>query len=374
MICLRWTDGFRTVSFADSLIGKRLSGEAGKVQPHYRPQLRAAPSTWYQAIQGAHMLSLSGHLAIAARFAVIAFAACVIATPATAQFGGLKKKIKATAKQETAAPPANEGGMVVLTPDVVNQLLAGLEASQAERDAATKADTPYGRYKKGQAAYDVAKPKCDAAQPAFYQRAARSQKLIDKYDALNAKMIAAQSKGDMKRQAIYQDSAMALIDPSCVVKKPDEPKDYYQAEREAEGRAHAKETEASGFSGNEMAMLKERAIAILTNGTPPGGASAGEKSAVAAKSAQLKPLLGIREAPVQAAKPVPKQPADVPSSPAMPPGAANMSDCMMKNIEKHEAKIEALGKRAEAAQEAGNQQKLMAIADTINRLQMDGCR
>jgi hypothetical protein len=321
------------------------------------------------------MLSSSGRRAILARLVVVAVAVCAIASPAWAQFGGLKKKIKATAKQETAAPSSNDGGMVVLTPEVVGRLLTGLEAGQAERQAAMKADTPYGRYKKGQAAYEVAKPKCDAAQPAFYQRAARSQKLIDKYDALNEKMIAAQSKGDMKRQAIYQDSAMALIDPSCVVKKPDEPKDYYQAERDAEGRAQAEEIEASGFSGNEMAMLKERAIAILTNGTPPGGASAGEKSAVAAKSAQLKPLLDIREAPpVQAAKPVPKQPAAVPSSPAMPPGAANMSDCMMKNIEKHEAKIEALGRRAEAAQEAGDQQKLMAIADTINRLQMGGCR
>jgi hypothetical protein len=58
----------------------------------------------------------------------------------------------------------------------------------------------------------------------------------------------------------------------------------------------------------------------------------------------------------------------------MPAGAANMSECMMKNMEKHEAKIEALGKRAEAAQEAGNQQLLMAIADTLNRLQMGGCR
>jgi hypothetical protein len=99
---------------------------------------------------------------------------------------------------------------------------------------------------------------------------------------------------------------------------------------------------------------------------------------VAASSAQLKPLLGIREAPpVQAVKPAPKPApaaAAVPSSPAIPAGAANMSECMMKNMEKHEAKIEALGERAEAAENAGNQQKLMAIADTINRLQMAGCR
>ena len=51
-----------------------------------------------------------------------------------------------------------------------------------------------------------------------------------------------------------------------------------------------------------------------------------------------------------------------------------MSECMMKNTEKHQPEIEALAKRAEAAQSAGNQQKLMAIADTLQRLQMGGCR
>ena len=326
------------------------------------------------------MLSSSGRLAIGARFAVIALVACAMATQATAQFGGLRKKIKSPVKQETASAPNNDGGMVVLTGDVVNQLLTGLEAGQAEREAATKEDTPYGRYKRDQAAYEVAKPKCEAAQPGFYQRGAADNKMLDKYSALTEKMVAAQGKGDMKRMAIYQDSAMAMIDPSCVVKQPEQPKDYYETERAVEARAEAKEIEASGFSQGEMAMLKERAIAILTNATPPGGASASEKSAVAAKSAQLKPLLGIREAPpVHAAKPAPAPaPAPTPAanqpSPEMSARAASMSECMMKNTEKHQPEIEALAKRAEAAQSAGNQQKLMAIADTLQRLQMGGCR
>jgi hypothetical protein len=326
------------------------------------------------------MLSSSGRLAIGARFAVIALLACAMATPATAQFGGLRKKIKSPVKQETASAPNNDGGMVVLTSDVVNRLLTGLEAGQVEREAATKEDTPYGRYKRGQAAYEVAKPKCEAAQPGFYQRGAADSKMLDKYSALTEKMVAAQGKGDMKRMAIYQDSAMAMIDPSCVVKQPEQPKDYYETERTVEARAEAKEIEASRFSQGEMAMLKERAIAILTDATPPGGASASEKSAVAAKSAQLKPLLGIREAPpVHAAKPAPT-PAPTPApaanqpSPEMSARAASMSECMMKNMEKHQPEIEALAKRAEAAQSAGNQQKLMAIADTLQRLQMGGCR
>ena len=326
------------------------------------------------------MLSSSGRLAMSARSAVIAVASLAIATPATAQFGGLRKKIKPPVKQETATAPANDGGMVVLTGEVVDQLLTGLKAGQAERETATNEDTPYGRYKRGQVAYEQAKPKCEASQPAFYQRAAANNKMLDKYNALTEKMVAAQGKGDMKRMAIYQDSAMAMMDPSCVVKQPEQPKDYYETERAVEARAEAKEIEASGFSQGEMAMLKERAIAILTNATPPGGASASEKSAVAAKSAQLKPLLGIREAPpVQAAKAAPA-PAPAPTtaaaqpSPEMSARAASMNDCMMKNLEKHQAEIEALGKRAQAAQQAGNQQKLMAIADTLQRLQMGGCR
>ena len=326
------------------------------------------------------MLSSSGRLAMSARFAVLALAACAIATPATAQFGGLRKKIKAPAKQEAAASPANDGGMVVLTGDVVDQLLTGLRAGQAEREAAVKEDTPYGRFKRGQSAYEQAKPKCEAAQPGFYQRGATDSKMLDKYSALTEKMVAAQGKGDMKRMAIYQDSAMAMIDPSCVVKQPDQPKDYYETARAVEARAEAKESEASGFSRGEMAMLKERAIAILSNSTPPGGASASEKSAVAARSAELKPLLGMREpAPVQAAKPAPEPapgptPAAAQPSPEMSARAASMNDCMMKNLQKHQSEIEALGKRAEAAQQAGDQQKLMALADTLQQLQMGGCR
>ncbi len=51
-----------------------------------------------------------------------------------------------------------------------------------------------------------------------------------------------------------------------------------------------------------------------------------------------------------------------------------MNDCMMKNIQTHQAEIEALAKRAEAAQADGNTEKLMAIADTLQRIQMAGCQ
>jgi hypothetical protein len=329
-----------------------------------------------------------------ARLAVITLAALAIATPASAQFGGLKKRIKAKAGQEAVskataevAPPAegagpgDRGGMIVLTKEVVAQLVTGLKAGQAERQAAAKEDTPFGRYTKAKAAYDVAQPKCEAAQPVFYQRAANNDKLLKKYNAYNDKMMAAQEKGDAKLVVAYQDSALALQDPSCIVKEPEHIEGHYQAQRALDVRAEKKEAQASGFSRNDLAAVKERAIAILEGGTPPGGASPMEKSAVSARKAELKPLLGVKDQPVAQAAPKPAPapaPTPAPTAPAMDPrmaaAASSMNACMVKNIQNNEAKLEALGNRLEAAESAGNNPKMMAIADTIQRIQMAGCR
>jgi hypothetical protein len=51
----------------------------------------------------------------------------------------------------------------------------------------------------------------------------------------------------------------------------------------------------------------------------------------------------------------------------------DMSRCMAANAQKHEEEIKALGERAQAAQQAGDIQTTMAIADSINQLQMAGC-
>ncbi len=133
-----------------------------------------------------------------ARLAVITLAALAIATPAAAQFGGLKKKVKAKAGQEAVskaadevgvpptegAGPADRGGMIVLTKEVVDQLLAGLKAGQAEREAAAKEETPFGRYQKAKAAYAVAGPKCEKAQQTFYMRAESNKKLLQQMDRI----------------------------------------------------------------------------------------------------------------------------------------------------------------------------------------------
>jgi hypothetical protein len=323
-------------------------------------------------------------VAAIARAASVVAVALGIATPAAAQFGGLKKKLKAATAPEAAkvdapaAPAGGDGGMVVLTADVVDQLLAGLKAGEADRQAASKEDTPYGRYMRARAEYATAKPKCEQAQQTFPNRMAADQKLMDKYQRLVDKMVDAQGKGDQRTAAIYTDSAMAMQDPSCVVAQPRQPDDYYEAQRTIDSRAERTAVKASGFSPSEFAQVRERAEAILRGGTPPGDASASEKSAIAARAGELKPLLGIHVAPAaRATNAAPAAaPAPAPAQPAaasMPPGASATSACMAQNSQKREKELRALGERAQAAHTAGNMELMMAIADTLQQIQMAGC-
>ena len=46
---------------------------------------------------------------------------------------------------------------------------------------------------------------------------------------------------------------------------------------------------------------------------------------------------------------------------------------MAQNVQKHEKEIEALGNRGRGGAEGGDKATMMAIADSINRLQMAGC-
>ena len=204
---------------------------------------------------------------------------------------------------------------------------------------------------------------------------AKSQKLLDK-------MIDAQSRQDTAAARVISDSTLALVDPSCVVKQPERPSDYYDAERAINERAEQATLKAADFSsGRELGYASDRAIAILTDQAPD--ASASEKSAVSAKDAELKSLLGIRSA--QEAR-VSKQgkasasrdtvtpaPAPAPAAPTVPSGAVAVNQCMMKNVEAHQAEIEALGNRGDAARKAGNNALMMAIADSIQRIQYAGC-
>jgi hypothetical protein len=223
----------------------------------------------------------------------------------------------------------------------------------------------------------VAETKCGAAQATWIQRAAADEKLVNRYTAAMDKAMAAQQKGDMAGYEAGSYAALAIVDPSCAVKDPQAPDGYNDMQRAVEERANQAKVRATGLTDRELGLTSDRVIAILTGSDVPGGASASEKSAVSAKDPELKSMYGIRDAQAErVAKPAPA--ADSTPAPAQvqvqaPTAAPAVNECMMNNIQKHEKEIQALGDRGSAAQAAGNNALMMAIADTIMRIQMAGC-
>jgi hypothetical protein len=334
-------------------------------------------------------------LATLARAAALVAIALGVASPAAAQFGGLKKKLKQAAGQEGAnkaaeetgaapeaaqaagAPAGAAGGQVVLTEDVVNKMIAGFKAAEAERAAAEKEDTPYSRYQKAKADYADAKQKCQAAQTDWPRRAMADQKLADRYSAAADKMM--KHMNDPKLYQIYGDSALAIMSPSCVVKEPTKPDDYYDHQREVDSRAEKAEMKGSGMSRSELAMAKERTDAILRKAAGPD-ISASEKNAVEKRADELKRYMGYdlpaptrAQKPAPAAAPAPAPAATTPATPTVSPGQQAMAECMGKNSQKHEKEIQELGARGEEAQKRNDTATMMAIADSINQITMAGC-
>ena len=107
------------------------------------------------------------------------------------------------------------------------------------------------------------------------------------------------------------------------MKEPEQPKGYYEAQRELDRRAEKKEIETSGFSRNDLGVVKERATAILEGVTPPGGASATEKSAVSAKSAELSRCSGSETKPAPGSE---AAAARLPLPHLLPPAARSPGD------------------------------------------------
>jgi hypothetical protein len=339
------------------------------------------------------------------RIVAVMLLALALATPASAQFGALKKKLKGEAANKAvdqAAPSPTEtgasgatagptGGTIVMTPEVVDRLIAGLKAGKAEREKAKTDDTPYGRYnkalaahEKAQAAYEAAQAKCSAAQANFTMKMAGDEKLMKRYQYYAEKSMDAMGRQDHATQQVYADSALAVMDPSCTVKRPEQPKqpdDYYESERAANERAEQATLKAADFSSRqELGYASDKTIAILEG--QASDASPSEKAAVQAKDPELKSLLGLRSAQEERVSKqgngavrdtTPPTPAPAPAAPAVPSGSVTVNECMVKNVEAHQAEIEALGNRGDAARKAGNNALMKAIADSIQRIQFAGC-
>ena len=332
------------------------------------------------------MQTVQGRVAALVRAAGLVAVALTLATPAGAQFSGLKKKLKAATATEAssaateaagvpAAAPAATGGTVVLSDDVVADLINGLKAADAERQAAKNGDTPYGRYHRALAAYEVAQPKCQAAQATFPNRMAADEKLSNKYSGFVDKMVAAQTKGDQQATVAWSDSAMNMMDPSCTVKKPDQPASYYEDQRKVDSDAEQAAIKNSKLPRSDYAQGMER-VEMTLRGAAPTDLSQSEKNAVDKRSDELKKLLGLNPVPAARAEKAAPAPAPAPApaaAPAMTKQQSDLAACMAQNTQKHEKEIVALGERMKAAHEAGNMDAVMAMADTLQRLQSGNC-
>src|SRR5262249_13436323 len=186
------------------------------------------------------------------------------------------------------------GGTVVLTPEVVDQLIAGLKATKAYRDSARTGDNSFGRYNRAIAAFEAAKAKCDASHQALLTRLASDQKLANQYSELANKMAEAMGKGDRAAAEGYQNQMLAMQDKSCLVKEPTRPDDYSDTERDIDTKSEQEGVKKSGLSATEFAMARERGEGILYDAAR-SDVSESEKNAVKAKSKELKALLEIRE-------------------------------------------------------------------------------
>ena len=325
---------------------------------------------------------MSSHLTRVAAFLVLTTA---VATPLAAQIGALKKKARAAAGVTPAAEPsaqpaadgAGNGGTLVLDDEVIECLIKGFHAAKAERDAAAKSDTPYGRYVRQEAAYKAAKPKCDAAGQVFAQRLGGDQAMMEKNGRYLEMMMAAQQKQDTAAQRAWGDSMLMLQDPSCTVKEPVQPAGYFDSRRDVDARAEEAQLKAADMDRLELGATVDRAIAILENAPPPD-VSPSEKNAVEKREDELNRVMGREPPPAAAAAPAPTPPpaAAAPTPPAGP-GLTDKqqaaAECMAKNAKKHEAEIERLGEGVRKAAESGDNGAAMAIADSIRQIQSAGC-
>ena len=294
---------------------------------------------------------------------LLAVLSVVVANSASAQFGGLKKKA-ARMGAPGAAPAASPGAppSVIVTPDVIDRYLAGLKARRAERDRIAKTNTPVGKYFAAQDAYRAHETHCrdfDRKRSETYSRLVAQQK----YDSA---------------------SALAQVrDASCEtgMSQPQEPE--FQDLAGAQGTEDTAAAVGAGMDVNAWASLDEwipqlmyqmvnspeRTTAELASNF---GRKPGEVEALKARKDEVATALGIppRQKPVEhqqvaTPEPPPAMPANTPGMPSQ--GSALFMQTEMNN---QQARIEALAAKGQAAQKANDMATTMAIADTVNGINM----
>ena len=293
--------------------------------------------------------------------------ALTLATPAAAQFGGLKKKAQqaagaeaaktvgdTTAAQHGAAPaPARrgrrgDGGRGARRPDrrPVHRRAQGRKGRARDGE---KGGHALRRYNRDAAAYEAAKDKCAEAQANFPNRAAADPKFADRYSATADKMVKAQEAGNQELAA-----AVGRLGPGN--DGPELPDQTAEAARRLLRRP-ARHRQPRGGAGDqdledESERVRHGPGADLDDPAGPdparrrvGQREVGGEQPVRRAQAADGPA-GAAPGPCRQAGPRAGAAARPPAAPAptgMSDDQTKLANCMAKNAKKHEKEIEALG-------------------------------
>jgi hypothetical protein len=238
--------------------------------------------------------------------------AVALAAPATssAQFGGLKKKLKDKVtgdSQPAVATPAtpatsNAGDPdakarqeawqhpVAISSSTLDAFVKAIKAENAERAKYLASAPPTSAIGRSNA-YHAEKAKC--ASDRVKDDSAQSR--------LQQKMMAEASAGHGENIQKYTDSIMAIStagqarDQRCnALARPTITDEEYKAVHAEEDKEEAAGAAAGGLSPFVYARLKERVIAytLMPTGWQPSGYSPEELKAIDARKTEIKPLLG----------------------------------------------------------------------------------
>ena len=282
---------------------------------------------------------------------------CLLSTASlSAQFGGLKKKAAQVAGVETApAKPAAAAPAPEVTPTIVDHYLAGLKARAEERERIAHGNTPAGKYYAAVAAKKSQDTKC---RESMQYRSDTYLRLLNqqKYDSATA--------------------WSEVPDTICVKVLPEPPEPDFEELSKAKGSEDSAAAVAAGLQVTQWAQLEEWIPPMVTQmvQNPDQNTQTlasnyvrkvSEAEAIKARKDDLAKALGIA--------PRAKKPA--PDSVAAPSGAAPTGGaCLQTELAKQRPAMDRLSALAETADKKGDNHAMMAIADSINQINMAAMR
>jgi hypothetical protein len=242
-------------------------------------------------------------------FALLAVVVALAAPDtSSAQFGGLKKKMKekvtgdAQPAAVTPAPSSNAGDAdakarqdawqhpIAISSTTLDAFVKAMKAENAERAKYLASATPTSAMGRSNA-YHAEKAKCESDRVKDDSAQARLQR----------KMMAEATAGHGENIQKYTDSMTAIVTAGQArsqkcndLARPTFTDEDYQAVHAEEDKEEAAGAAAGGLSPFVYARLKERVIAytLLPSGWKPAGYSPEELSAIDTRKAEIKPLLG----------------------------------------------------------------------------------